>query len=728
MTKTSLTTKINQKIILYTVILMLFAGLFSFYQLKQTEKSAYSQISQSLVSLVNAKQLAKGQTSMVGAIALANNPAIKKALITNNRDIALKELSNLSKSYKNGTPFKNVKVHVHTKDIHSFVRAWKPNKFGDDLSSFRNTIIKTKTDKKPFYAIEVGRAGLVMRGLSPIFYGNSYIGSIEFIQGLNSVVKSLKKENIDLLVLMDEKFKSGNALTAENKIKNYYISQKVVDQDYKNSTMNIDFKNIAKQSYLIQNDRLYVSTPIKDISGNIVGIYLISKHLEDINSSLEYTKNLVYIMSIVNVLMVALILIIMSVMLKSVLNKELTRFNNSLDHFLDFISFNVNSFKPTKVTSHDELGLLIEKLNLMAIKEDEKLKIDMKVMGEVVLITDQVAQGIYGCRVKTTAINPMIQTLALTINKMMDTINRDMSQLKSTLECYANNDFRPLVTIDKSLKIDMLAVMNSINILGDKLSQNAQLNLTNGETLTENAVKMSNSILNVSSKANEQASSLEETAAAVDEITSITRNNAQNAIIMAKLGEEVKNAAQAGHKLANETALSMESISLEVNSINNAISVIDQISFQTNILSLNAAVEAATAGEAGKGFAVVAQEVRSLANRSAEAANEIKALVEKATIKASQGKDISDNMIMGYEKLNNHINETIEIINNVSSASKEQMTGIEQINDAITVLDRVTQENANEASIVASISSEVKTIANDLVIDAKSKQFNIKGQ
>jgi methyl-accepting chemotaxis protein len=158
--------------------------------------------------------------------------------------------------------------------------------------------------------------------------------------------------------------------------------------------------------------------------------------------------------------------------------------------------------------------------------------------------------------------------------------------------------------------------------------------------------------------------------------------------------------------------------------INEAITVIDQIAFQTNILSLNAAVEAATAGEAGKGFAVVAQEVRNLASRSAEAAKEIKDLVEDANLKANEGKNISAEMIHGYQELNTHINETLHLIENVSSASKEQMTGIEQINDTVTMLDRVTQENANEANQVRAIANDVSSMAKDLVEDALSKKFN----
>src|SRR5574344_729166 len=128
---------------------------------------------------------------------------------------------------------------------------------------------------------------------------------------------------------------------------------------------------------------------------------------------------------------------------------------------------------------------------------------------------------------------------------------------------------------------------------------------------------------------------------------------------MSKLASNVTNSVTKGETLANQTTESMNEIDKEVNSINEAITVIDQIAFQTNILSLNAAVEAATAGEAGKGFAVVAQEVRNLATRSSEAAKEIKELVENATKKADLGKKISEDMIIGYKTLNEDIIKTI---------------------------------------------------------------------
>jgi len=417
------------------------------------------------------------------------------------------------------------------------------------------------------------------------------------------------------------------------------------------------------------------------------------------------------------------IMAVTNLMFSRSITTTLIKFEKAFDMFLDFMALKNNKYIPIDVQGSDEISLLHQKLNQTAIHLDTQMKGDMKVLGEIVITMDKVEQGIYGCRINSNTINPMISTLQATINKMLNAVDKDMKNLVAVLELYAKDDFRSQVAISSQLKGDLLKVLNSVNHLGKSLANNAKKDLENGQTLESNSNTMSQSVNSLATKANEQAASLEETAAAVEEITSITRNNASNATKMAQLGQTVKHAVTDGEKLASRTATSMEEINEKVTAINEAINVIDQIAFQTNILSLNAAVEAATAGEAGKGFAVVAQEVRNLATRSADAAKEIKNLVEDANSKANAGKSISAEMIEGYKKLNTHISETLHIIEDVSSASKEQMLGIEQINDAVTILDRVTQENASEASTVASIATQTQAMAKLLVDEAKHKQF-----
>jgi methyl-accepting chemotaxis protein len=172
----------------------------------------------------------------------------------------------------------------------------------------------------------------------------------------------------------------------------------------------------------------------------------------------------------------------------------------------------------------------------------------------------------------------------------------------------------------------------------------------------------------------------------------------------------------------------MDEINVQVNLITDAISIIDQIAFQTNILSLNAAVEAATAGEAGKGFAVVAAEVRNLASRSAEAAKEIKIIVENAKNKANEGKNIASHMISGYKELNENIQQTVNLISDIEMSSKEQLTGIEQINDAVNQLDEQTQQNAQIASQTHDVALVTDNIAKLVVSNANAKEFEGKNQ
>ena len=411
-------------------------------------------------------------------------------------------------------------------------------------------------------------------------------------------------------------------------------------------------------------------------------------------------------------------------MFGAVSNRDLEEIDKYFQQLIEFLSYEKSEFEYVESTGNKKVDDMFKNWNQQIKKFDKRTKDDMRVLGEIVLTADKVEQGIYKCRIKGDSDNPTISTLRNTLNKMLISIDDATSRISRVVTSYTNDDFTDYIKVVDNYKECMKHLMESINLLGKELGSSAKNNYDNGETLEESASTMTNSMNNLAEKANEQAASLEETAAALEEITSITRNNTQNATKMATLGQVVKKSVLSGEELASKTASSMDEINEKVKAINSAITVIDQIAFQTNILSLNAAVEAATAGEAGKGFAVVAQEVRNLANRSAEAAKEIKNLVEEANIKTNDGKLISSDMIEGYKELNKNISETINIIEDVSAASKEQMLGIEQINQTVNMLDRVTQENAFESNQIKEISQSVSTLAYELLTDAKSKKFN----
>jgi len=403
---------------------------------------------------------------------------------------------------------------------------------------------------------------------------------------------------------------------------------------------------------------------------------------------------------------------------------DLDLLDEFFEEFIELSTYKKNQFTFNKKSKNSSVNNLLLKWTQKVQDIDKNMKNDMEVIGEIALTADKLEQGIFKCQVRSSSKNPMVETLKETINKMISVLSNNIIQLETTLDLYRDDDYRPKVQIDPKLKSEMLSVMESINQLGDSLINGARMNKENGEKLQESSRIMDNSIKNLSAKSQEQANSLNSTADAVGRISEVTKNNTKNAVEMSALGSKVKKAVTNGMTLATETSNAMDDINKQVSSINEAITVIDQIAFQTNILSLNAAVEAATAGEAGKGFAVVAQEVRNLATRSSDAANEIKTLVGNAAQRANEGKKVSDEMIEGYEVLNENTNQTIEIIENVSQASQEQMTGIEQINSAISLLDRATQENNYETKNVSKIATELSTLAEDLVSDALSKKIN----
>jgi methyl-accepting chemotaxis protein len=310
---------------------------------------------------------------------------------------------------------------------------------------------------------------------------------------------------------------------------------------------------------------------------------------------------------------------------------------------------------------------------------------------------------------------------------MASHLESNIDNVLNILEQYSQYNYLNKVST-KDLKEHLLKLATGVNHLGDSITTMLVENKSNGLTLNESSTILLGNVNKLNVSSNEAAASLEETAASLEQMTSNIRNNTENIAKMTNLSNNVTKSATAGEKLANQTTVAMEEINVQVNSINEAISVIDQIAFQTNILSLNAAVEAATAGEAGKGFAVVAQEVRNLANRSAEAAREIKNIVENATNKANQGKEIANLMINGYKELNENIQQTINLIADVQMSSKEQLSGIEQINVAVAQLDQQTQQNVQIASQTHDVAIITDNIAKVVINDTNTKQFTGKDQ
>lgn len=212
----------------------------------------------------------------------------------------------------------------------------------------------------------------------------------------------------------------------------------------------------------------------------------------------------------------------------------------------------------------------------------------------------------------------------------------------------------------------------------------------------------------LSARTEEQASSLEETASSMEELAATVKQNAENARQASQLGANAQSVVVTGSEVVGRVVATMESIQQASTRIADIIGVIDGIAFQTNILALNAAVEAARAGEQGRGFAVVASEVRSLAQRSATAAKEIKNLISDSVARVDAGSKLVGQAGVTMEEISQSIGRVAAIVNDIAVASREQSMGIEQVSEAVMQMDKATQQNAALVEQAAAAAESLK--------------------
>jgi methyl-accepting chemotaxis protein len=592
-----------------------------------------------------------------------------------------------------------------------------------------------------------------------IVNNNLNINGKKIEQLLTAVMKSAQKDadieaaletakgirTLLLARLYTAKFLMSNAIADEKRaIKEFdYLSNelKTIDSHIQNPTRKSQLKQaiaiiktyehgledivniITKRNDIINNKLNKLGPEIASLAEKIK--YSIKEDQDTIGPEVAQINDELIITSEIISIFIVLIVIALGIIIPNYLNKVLTTFQNGLLEFFKYLNREVATVDTIDIHSDDEIGKMAKVVNENIKKSQKGIQEDRKVIEDTISVLAEFEQGDLCQRVNSNCSNPALKELTKLLNQMGSNMESNIDGVLTTLEQYCNYNYMNKVETN-NIKEHLLRLANGVNSLGDSITRLLITNKENGLTLGQSSNILLSNVSTLNTNSNEAAAALEETSAALEELTSNIASNTSNVIKMSSHASEVTNFAKKGQDLANQTTSSMDKINHEVTAINEAITVIDQIAFQTNILSLNAAVEAATAGEAGKGFAVVAQEVRNLASRSADAANEIKTLVENATQKANDGKKIADDMITGYTNLNGSISKTIDLINAVETASKEQQAGIIQINDAIASLDRQTQENATIASTTQNVALQTDDISKMIIQNADKKEFKGK--
>ena len=271
-------------------------------------------------------------------------------------------------------------------------------------------------------------------------------------------------------------------------------------------------------------------------------------------------------------------------------------------------------------------------------------------------------------------------------------VTRPLADALQVARTVAAGDLTSRITVRSKDEAGQL--MQAMKDMNDSLSRIVGEVRTGTDTIATASSQIASGNLDLSSRTEQQAGSLEETASSMEELTSTVKQNSDNARQANELAVEASGVAVKGGEVVSQVVSTMSAINESAGKIADIISVIDGIAFQTNILALNAAVEAARAGEQGKGFAVVASEVRNLAQRSANAAKEIKALINDSVGRVNAGSKLVADAGTTMDEIVDSVKRVTAIMAEIMSASQEQSSGIEQVNKAIGQMDQVTQQNA----------------------------------
>ncbi|WP_338016012.1 methyl-accepting chemotaxis protein [Cognatilysobacter segetis] len=326
----------------------------------------------------------------------------------------------------------------------------------------------------------------------------------------------------------------------------------------------------------------------------------------------------------------------------------------------------------------------------------------LQVTGEIRALVDAAKAGDFSQRGDADAYEFIYADMVANLNTLMQSADHGLREVGSLLAAVSDGDLTQ--NADEAMPGQFGELARNANRTVHQLSGIVGQIRMGSQLINTAAAEIASGNNDLSARTESQAASLEETASSMEELTSTVRQNADNARQANQLAIGAADVAQHGGQVVNKVVDTMGAINAASRKIVDIISVIDGIAFQTNILALNAAVEAARAGEQGRGFAVVASEVRSLAQRSAQAAKEIKGLINDSVEKVGEGTQLVDQAGQTMQEIVTSVKRVSDIIADISAASQEQTSGIEQVNQAILQMDESTQQNATlveEASAAA---------------------------
>ncbi len=605
----------------------------------------------------------------------------------------------------------------HLPDATSFLRLHKPNKFGDNLSKFRKTVVEVARTKMPVSGLEVGEAGLGLRLVYPVFYNSKYIGSVEFGGSFVSILHNIQSVS---KVSFAVGIKENVFADAGHKVKAGDIKSGGLDfYLFSNSIMkNVISSNYTDKSKTINIDENYYyifSFPIKDYSNKTIGkaFFLIDE--TDVYNDFYNKKN-----TIIGVI-IGFVIFFMALFIIVFRNRIIKPINRSVDFTSKIAAGDYNS--EIKHKAKDEISILINNLIGMRNKIKENFETALKNSEEA----EKAAQ--------------IAEHEKQKVEETQNYLSQSTHEMLDAMEKFSAGDLT-VKLVPKNPDDEIGKLFQGFNIAVSKIKELIIKVIEIVEATASAGTQISSSAEEMAAGANEQSSHSNEVAGAVEEVTQTimgTTQNAQNAAELSKEAEKysieggtkIKEAKEGMEKIvvaANETGSSIESLTRKTEQIGEITKVIDEIADQTNLLALNAAIEAARAGEQGRGFAVVADEVRKLAERTLKATKEIGDMIaeiqaeshnanksmQNAEKAVKEGADKTEEVEQALKMIMTESEKVEKEIETLASASEEELKAIEDIASSMAVMNNVTQETSAGIQQIAQATEDLARLTETL--------------
>ena len=304
-------------------------------RLGEIKEDVYAESVEHITANIKQRIVAKEEICLSNAVSIGNDGAIMNSLLENNREIAIEAMAGLSAKFKSNTPFKNIKVHIHNKDGKSFLRSWKPSKFGDPLLDLRKTINDVYTNKKAVVGAEAGRLNTDLVGVAPIIDNNgSYLGSVEFKAGFNSIILSMEKEDHTymLMLLKKETVKASFDSDEFKKLKQVngmILNQKSFNEKFIKYANTINFDKLKSDKFIIDDQYFTTFTPVIDYSGKEIGYYIAAQDADHVEEIVVHSQEIIYTAITLMIIVLVVISLIIMVFSKQIIIKPLRDLNNA---------------------------------------------------------------------------------------------------------------------------------------------------------------------------------------------------------------------------------------------------------------------------------------------------------------------------------------------------------------------------------------------------------------